>query len=55
MREHDGHKARFPRGTVEPEAVLINTGGGLAGGDNVTHDIRIDVAAGATITTQAAV
>ena len=31
--ERDGYKVRFPRGGENPEAVIINTGGGLVGGD----------------------
>ncbi|MEL7543873.1 MAG: urease accessory protein UreD [Pseudomonadota bacterium] len=54
LRERDGHKARCPRGTPSPEAVLINTGGGLAGGDTVRHDVRAEAGAKATVTTQAA-
>ncbi|MEO0619761.1 MAG: urease accessory protein UreD [Pseudomonadota bacterium] len=45
---------RFPRGTSHPEAVLINTGGGLAGGDTVHHEVRVEAGARTTVTTQAA-
>jgi urease accessory protein len=52
MREAGSAKCRMPRGTTE--AILINTSGGLAGGDAV--DIRAEVGLGAelSITSQAA-
>jgi urease accessory protein len=52
LRESGGTKVRVPRGSHE--AILINTSGGLAGGDTVS--IAIDAAEGATltVTTQAA-
>ncbi|MEL6289300.1 MAG: urease accessory protein UreD [Pseudomonadota bacterium] len=53
LDERDGHKVRFPRGTSHPEAVLINTGGGLAGGDRIAHSVTLSEAARATVTTQA--
>lgn len=42
-RERDGYKVRTPVGHRSAEAVIINTGGGVAGGDRIS----IDVAAGA--------
>jgi urease accessory protein len=53
LYERDGYKARFPRGTARPEAVIINTGGGLAGGDRVGQHVVIGDGAEATVTTQA--
>ncbi len=53
LYERDGYKVRFPRGTAHPEAVIINTGGGLAGGDAVHQHIIIGDGAEATVTTQA--
>jgi urease accessory protein len=52
MREAGSAKCRMPRGTSD--AILINTSGGLAGGDAV--HIKADVGSGAslTLTTQAA-
>jgi urease accessory protein len=52
MREAGSAKCRIPRGTNE--AILINTSGGLAGGDSV--HIKAEVGAGAklTLTSQAA-
>lgn len=54
VRERDGYMARFPRSTAVPEAILINTGGGLAGGDRVRQEISVDEGAVAAVTTQAA-
>ena len=53
LSERDGYKVRFPRGTIHPEAVIINTGGGLAGGDMVRQSVAIDDGGEATVTTQA--
>lgn len=53
-RERDGYKVRFPRRSRPPEAVIINTGGGLAGGDDVLQDIIVEADAALTVTTQAA-
>jgi urease accessory protein len=52
MREAGSTKCRLPRGSNE--AILINTSGGLAGGDTV--DVRAEVGLGAalTMTSQAA-
>lgn len=52
MREEGSAKVRFPQGGSE--AILINTGGGLAGGDNFTFDIGTEESAVLTVTTQAA-
>lgn len=52
-RERDGYKVRSPRRSSPPEAVLINTGGGIAAGDDILHDIRVDDEADLTVTTQA--
>ncbi|WP_454818286.1 urease accessory protein UreD [Labrys neptuniae] len=48
-------KARLPRPLpgAEPEAILINTAGGLTGGDNLSFEIVARQACSATITTQA--
>jgi len=53
IAESGGYRARFPRGR-ECEAVLINTGGGMAGGDRIALDIRLAPQAEAVVTTQAA-
>lgn len=52
MREAGAAKVRFPQGGHE--AILINTGGGLAGGDRFTFDIAAGASAFLTMTTQAA-
>ncbi|MBI2718435.1 MAG: urease accessory protein UreD [Rhizobiales bacterium] len=52
MREEGAAKVRFPQ--AGGEAILINTGGGLAGGDAFTFDIAVGDGASLTVTTQAA-
>ena len=53
VRERDGFKVRFPRRANPPEAILINTGGGLASGDTIRQDFAIADNAALTVTTQA--
>jgi urease accessory protein len=52
LREAGAAKARFPQGGNQ--AILINTGGGLAGGDDFAFDIRVGVGARLSVTSQAA-
>ena len=52
MREAGAAKVRFPQGGRE--AILINTGGGLAGGDRFSFDIAAGPSSSLTVTTQAA-
>jgi len=52
--ERDGYKIRFPRGGHTLEGVIINTGGGVAGGDRVAHTATLSDSASVTLTTQAA-
>ncbi|MFT3989054.1 urease accessory protein UreD [Aestuariivirga sp.] len=52
IREAGSAKVRLPRGSRE--AILINTGGGLAGGDEFAFDIAAGDGAQLTVTTQAA-
>lgn len=53
--ESGGYRARFPTSHDETsEAVLINTGGGMAGGDHARVRIAVDSGAHAVVTTQAA-
>ena len=53
--ESGGYRARFPATfNTSCEAVLINTGGGMAGGDRMQVEAELDSGADATITTQAA-
>jgi urease accessory protein len=52
MREAHSAKARFPFGGNE--AILINTSGGIAGGDRFAYDIGVEAGSHLTVTTQAA-
>jgi urease accessory protein len=52
LREQGAAKVRVPRGSRE--AILINTSGGLAGGDEVTLDIACQPGAELSVTSQAA-
>jgi urease accessory protein len=52
MREAGSAKCRMPRGS--PEAILINTSGGLAGGDVVEITASAGIGAALTLTSQAA-
>lgn len=55
VAESGGYRARFPTSYDERcEAVLINTAGGMAGGDRAVTQIALDAGAQATVTTQAA-
>ena len=47
-------KIRMPRTSADPlEAVLINTAGGLTGGDRLDWAVDVGDGASATVTTQA--
>lgn len=53
--ESGGYRARFPtRYDAVSEAVLINTGGGMTGGDTLRQEIAVGQAASAVVTSQAA-
>lgn len=52
IRESGASKVRLPRGSHE--AILINTGGGIAGGDSFSIDIDVGHDTRLTITSQAA-
>jgi urease accessory protein len=54
LREAGAMRTRFPRtrGGEPPEAVLLNTAGGLTGGDRV--DVKVVVSAGAEVTVTSA-
>lgn len=55
VAECGGYRARFPSTFNDTcEAVLINTGGGMTGGDRFTARIDVDSGARAIVTTQAA-
>ena len=49
-------RARFPRPAdgAAPEAVLLNTAGGLTGGDRIAVDVALAAGAAATVTSAAA-
>lgn len=55
VAESGGYRARFPIGhDGRCEAVLINTAGGMAGGDRARTQITLEPGAQAVVTTQAA-
>lgn len=54
VHEADGFRVRFPAGTDPLEAVVLNTGGGVAGGDSVTLAFAAGAGASAVVTTVAA-
>ncbi len=51
IAESGGYRVRFPR---TGEGVLINTGGGMTGGDRMSLDVALEPGADAVVTTQAA-
>jgi urease accessory protein len=52
--EAGGLRLRFPNAPKLCEAVLVNTGGGMAGGDRATIDLRLETGADVLATTQSA-
>lgn len=52
--ETGGLRLRFPRAMAGCEAVLINTGGGMAGGDRAKIDLALGAGAEVLFTTQSA-
>jgi urease accessory protein len=52
--ESGGYRVRFPRTAKTCEAVLINTGGGMAGGDRMRVEFSLGPDSAAVATTQAA-
>jgi urease accessory protein len=54
LEERGGFRAKFPRGDIGTEVVLINTGGGMLGGDRYRFDIAISEGASATVASQSA-
>ena len=54
VAESGGYRVRFPRAAGACEGVLINTGGGMAGGDRMSIAVGIAEGARAVLTTQAA-
>lgn len=55
LAERGGYRLKFPRThSHHAEAVIINTGGGVVGGDRIKLDFSVQQGADATVTTQAA-
>jgi urease accessory protein len=54
LYEGGGLRLRFPRNAQTCEAVLVNTGGGIIGGDRAELSFDVDAGADAMITTQSA-
>ena len=56
LRQSGAMRARFPRtpGEEPPEAVLLNTAGGLTGGDRIDVQVVLSAGAEATVTSAAA-
>jgi urease accessory protein len=52
--ETGGLRLRFPKATGACEAVLVNTGGGMAGGDRAAINLTLDEGADVLATTQSA-
>jgi urease accessory protein len=52
--ETGGLRLRYPNAGRNCEAVIVNTGGGMAGGDRAEIDLAVGSRARATVTTQAA-
>ncbi len=53
LYEAGGYRMKFPKG-LNCEGVIINTGGGMAGGDALNVDISLDSHAKAVVSTQSA-
>jgi urease accessory protein len=56
LRQVGAARVRFPKpaGGASPEAVLLNTAGGLTGGDRIDVGVTLDAGCGATVTSAAA-
>jgi len=54
LRQQGCLKARFPRPEAWPEAVLLNSSGGIAGGDQLAIELEVGQGARATVSAQAA-
>jgi urease accessory protein len=53
LGEGGGYRLKLPRGPA-CEGVILNTGGGMAGGDSLAAEIALDAGADAVVTTQSA-
>ena len=55
LRQQGAAKCKFPRiWSAQPEAVLLNTAGGVTGGDRFSQTCAVDAGASLTVTTQTA-
>ena len=54
LAEWGGYRVKFPAAAEHAEAVLINTGGGMAGGDELRVSVALEAGAALTFTTQSA-
>lgn len=55
LAEHGGYRMAFPRThSAHAEGVIVNTGGGVVGGDRVVLEVRAKTGADVSVTTQAA-
>ncbi|MCA0424563.1 MAG: urease accessory protein UreD [Proteobacteria bacterium] len=54
LREGGGYRIKFPAPARGLEAVLVNTGGGLLGGDRLSLDVTAEAGADLMLTTQSA-
>ena len=54
LAEWGGYRVKFPAVQTRAEAVLLNTGGGMAGGDALAVSIALEAGAALTFTTQSA-
>jgi urease accessory protein len=54
LNEWGGYRVKFPDAAERAEAILLNTGGGVAGGDTLRIDVDLEAYAALTFTTQSA-
>jgi urease accessory protein len=54
LREGGGYRVKFPACDGGLDAVIVNVGGGVAGGDQMTCDVAVGAGARLRVTTQAA-
>ncbi|MEL6372405.1 MAG: urease accessory protein UreD [Pseudomonadota bacterium] len=56
VAQRDGYQVRFPKGKPDapPQAIIINTGGGIASGDHVRQSFNVETGAALSVATQAA-
>lgn len=54
LQEWGGYRVKFPDAAGRAEAILLNTGGGVAGGDRLEVNVTLEAGAALTFTTQSA-